>query len=313
MKIVFLDAKTLGEDIDYGRFEQLGEVVFYPFSVPEEVPERVKDAEVIVVNKTRIDEAAVGQAKRLRLVCVTGTGINHLDREYLEARGIAWRNVAGYSTESVAQHTFAMLFYLMEHLRFYDDYVREGRYVNDKAFTHFASSFHELNGKTWGILGLGAIGRRVADLAMAFGARVIYCSASGRAPQEGYCQVDFDTLLRSSDILSVHAPLNEFTEGRMDASAFEKMKRSAIFLNVGRGAIVREQDLADALNNGRICAAGIDVLGQEPMRPDCPLLQVKDKNRLLVTPHIAWAAVETRQRLMEIVAEQIREFFEPRC
>lgn len=310
MKIVFLDMKTLGEEIDYGPFEQLGEVVFYPFSAQEEIPERVKDAEVIVVNKARMDAKSIGEARNLRMVCVTGTGTNNLDKEYLQSQGIAWRNVAGYSTESVAQHTFAMLFYLMEHLRFYDDYVRQESYIDDKEFTHFSSSFHELKGKTWGIFGLGAIGRRVADLASAFGAKVIYYSASGRAPQNGYRQVDFDTLLRSSDILSIHAPLNEFTEGRMNVSAFQKMKGSAILLNLGRGAIVCEQDLADALNAGLISAAGLDVLIQEPMSGKSPLLGVKDKNRLLITPHVAWAAVETRQRLMGIVAEQIREFFE---
>ena len=265
MKIVFLDAKTLGDDIDYTQFEQLGEVVKYPFSSSEEVPERAADADVLIVNKVLVNENTVGSARNLKLVCVTATGTNNLDKDYLAERGIEWRNVAGYSTESVAQHTFAILFYLMENLRYYDDYVKEGQYINDRIFTHFGKTFHELNGMTWGILGLGAIGRRVADIAGLFGAKVIYYSASGAPEQEGYHQVDFDTLLRESDILSIHAPLNEYTEGIMDAEAFRRMKNEAILLNLGRGPIIREADLADALNNGEIRAAGLDVLCTEPM------------------------------------------------
>lgn len=309
MKIVFLDAKTLGDDIDLTGFEQMGEVVKYPFTTAEEAPDRVKDADVLIVNKVLINRQTISSAGNLKLVCVTATGTNNLDKDYLAERGIAWRNVAGYSTESVAQHTFAILFYLMENLRYYDDYVRDGRYVNDRIFTHFARTFHELQGMTWGILGLGAIGRRVADIAGMFGARVIYYSASGAPAQEGYHQVDFDTLLSESDILSIHAPLNEYTEGIMDAEAFRKMKSSAILLNLGRGPIINEADLAAVLNAGELKAAGLDVLCTEPMAKDNPLLDVHDKDRLLITPHIAWATVEARQRLMKIIEGQIREFF----
>lgn len=309
MKIVFLDAKTLGDDIDYTGFEQMGEVVRYPFTSSEEAPDRVKDADVLVVNKVLVNRRTISSAENLKLVCVTATGTNNLDKDYLAERGIAWRNVAGYSTESVAQHTFAILFYLMENLRYYDDYVKEGRYINDRIFTHFAKTFHELNGMTWGILGLGAIGRRVADIAGMFGAKVIYYSASGAPAQEGYHQVDFDTLLSESDILSIHAPLNEYTEGLMDAEAFRKMKSSAILLNLGRGPIINESDLAAALNAGEISAAGLDVLCAEPMSKENPLLDVHDKDRLFITPHIAWATVEARQRLMKIIEGKIREFF----
>ena len=308
MKIVFLDAKTLGDDIDYSGFEQMGEVVRYPFTSPEEAPERVTDADVLIVNKVPVNSRTIASAEHLKLVCVTATGTNNLDKDYLAQRGIAWRNVAGYSTESVAQHTFAMLFYLLENLRYYDDYVKDEHYINDRIFTHFARTFHELGKMTWGILGLGAIGRRVADLAKMFGARVIYYSASGAPAQDGYAQVDFDTLLAESDILSVHAPLNEYTEGLMDAEAFRRMKSSAILLNLGRGQIINESDLAEALNGETIRAAGLDVLCAEPMSKDNPLLTVRDKDRLLITPHIAWAAVETRQRLMKIIEGQIREF-----
>ena len=309
MKLVFLDAKTIGEDIDLSSYDALGEVVKYGFSAPEEIPERVKDADVLIINKIEINEQTIGAAQNLKLVCVTATGTNNLDKEYLAKRGIAWRNVAGYSTESVTQHTFALLFYLLEKMRYYDDYVKDEKYVNDTVFTHFTEHFNEINGKTWGIIGLGAIGRRVADIAKAFGAHVIYYSASGSAPQEGYEQVDFETLLSESDIVSVHAPLNEYTKNLMDKKAFAKMKKTAIFLNLGRGPIVVEQDLCDALEAGDIAAAGLDVLCKEPMSETNPLVKIKDSKRLIITPHIAWASVEARNRLMQIIAGQIKDFF----
>lgn len=309
MKLLFPDIKTIGEDLDLSCFEQFGEVVKYPFSTPEELRERSKDADVIIFNKVRIDEASVGEATHLKLVCVTGTGTNNIDKNYLAARNIAWRNVAGYSTESVAQHTFAMLFFLLGKLSFYDSYVKEDHYTNDTSFAHFSQQFHELNGKTWGIIGLGNIGRRVADIAKVFGANVIYTSPSGQPPQEGYTQTDMDTLLCTSDIISVHAPLNEYTENLIDKAAFDKMKDTCVFLNLGRGAIVVEDDLADALKNGSIAAAGLDVLPVEPMSETSPFREIKDSKHLLITPHIAWASVESRTRLMQIICGQVKEFF----
>ena len=309
MKIVFLDAKTIGDDIDLSAFEKLGEVVTYNFSTTEEALERTVDADVIVLNKVEINEHSIGKAKKLKLVCVTATGTNNLDKEYLKSRGIEWRNVAGYSTESVAQHTFAMLFYLLEKLNYYDGYVKGGHYVNDRIFTHFEEKFSEIEGKTWGIIGLGNIGRRVAQIAECFGANVIYYSPSGSPAQKGYHQVDFDTVLTQSDILSVHAPLTDKTKNLMNKSAFAKMKSSAIFLNLGRGAIVVESDLAYALENQLIAAAGLDVLCTEPMEAENPLLQIEDSRKLLITPHIAWASIEARTRLMHIILNQIKEFF----
>ncbi len=309
MKIVFLDRKTIGEDIDLSIFNTLGDVVLYDYTSSEQVPERVSDADVVVINKVLINENTIGTAKNLKLVCVTATGTNNLDKDYLAERNIAWRNVAGYSTESVAQHTFAMLFFLMEHLSYYDNYVKTGNYINDTLFTHFDKKFHQLSGMTWGIIGLGAIGRRVADIAKLFGANVIYYSASGAAAQNGYTQVDFDTLLSTSDIVSVHAPLNRYTENLMDENAFSKMKSTCIFLNLGRGAIVNEAALTQALNHKLIAAAGLDVLTIEPMSQDSPLLKVNDKDKLLITPHIGWASVEARTNLMNIIAGQIKEYF----
>lgn len=310
MKIVFLDAKTIGEDLDLKGFDELGEVVKYDFSPDEEIPMRVRDADVIVTNKANVNEKTVSGAKNLKIVCVTATGTNNLDKPYLEKRGIIWHNVAGYSTESVAQHTFAMLFYLLEKLRYYDDYVKEERYVNDKIFTHFEKTFWQISGKTWGIAGLGEIGRRVAQIARAFGCRIIYYSTSGKNHNSAYEEVDFDTLLAQSDILSVHAPLNEETKGLFNEAAFEKMKPEAIFLNLGRGPIVNERDLAGVLSQGKIAGAGLDVLSAEPMAKENPLRLIKDSEKLLITPHIAWAGLEARTRLMEIVLQQIKESLE---
>lgn len=308
MKIVFLDAKTIGDDIDLSGYDTSGEVVKYDFSTSEEVPARASDADVLVLNKVQVNEQTIGSARNLKLVCVTATGTNNLDKDYLAKRNIAWRNVAGYSTESVAQHTFAMLFYLLEKLRYYDDYVKDGRYVNDTIFTHFAEHFFQISGKTWGIIGLGNIGKKVADIAKAFGANVIYYSTSGKNMQDGYTRVDFDTLLTSSDIISVHAPLTPETEGLMNAEAFSKMKPSAIFLNLGRGPIVVEEDLAAALEEGKLAAAGLDVLCIEPMCADNPLLRIQDSKKLLITPHIAWASVEARTNLMNIILKQIQDW-----
>ncbi|GHU40875.1 2-hydroxyacid dehydrogenase [Clostridia bacterium] len=309
MKLVFLDAKTIGDDIDLSGYERFGEVVKYRFSKPEEVPQRVTDAEVLIVNKVPINEQTVGSATKLKLVCVTATGTDNLDKEYLKGRGIAFRNVAGYSTETVAQHTFALLFYLVEKMPYYDDYVKGEHYIGDTSFTHFDKVFHEIHGKTWGIIGLGAIGQRVADIAKLFGCQVIYYSTTGKNNQDGYMRVDFDTLLLRSDIISVHAPLNEQTRGLMNGAAFSKMKKEAIFLNLGRGPIVVEQDLAHALCEREIGAAGLDVLSEEPMSADSPFRRIKDSSRLVITPHIAWASVEARRRLMKIIEGQIEEFF----
>lgn len=308
MKLVFLDVKTIGEDMDLSPFEAFGEVVKYDFSTPAQARERTRDADIIILNKVPVNEYSIGEAANLKLVCVTATGTNNLDKEYLASRQIAWRNVAGYSTESVAQHTFAMLFYLLEHLHYYDAYVKSERYVGDVSFTHFDHVYHELYGKTWGIIGLGNIGRRVADIAKLFGCRVIYYSTSGVHDQPGYERVEFETLLQESDIVSVHAPLNENTQNLMNADAFARMKQSAIFLNLGRGQIVEEAALCQALKQGGIAAAGLDVLSEEPMNPDNPLRTIKDSEKLLITPHIAWASVEARTRLMEIIAGQIRDF-----
>ena len=310
MKIVFLDRKTIGEDIDLTKFHAFGDLVEYDFSTSQEIPARIEDADIIITNKCNMNEETLAGAKNLKLICVTATGTNNLDKEYLEKRKIAWRNVAGYSTETVAQHTFALLFYLYENLAYYDAYVKEEKYVNDKMFTHFAKSFHQLAGKTWGIIGLGAIGKRVAEIASVFGCKVQYFSTSGRNHDSQYQEVDLQTLLKTSDIVSIHAPLTDDTLHLIGEKELSQMKESAILINVGRGPIIVEKDLADALDRGIIAAAGIDVLDTEPMREDNPLRHIKDSTKLLITPHIAWASVEARVRLMDIIYGQIKEFLE---
>ena len=308
MKIVFLDAKTIGDDLDLSGFDRFGEVVKYDYSTPEEAAVRSREADVLIVNKVQINEASTGEAEHLKLVCVTATGTNNLDKEYLERRNIAWRNVAGYSTETVAQHTFALLFYLMEKMNYYEQYVKSGKYMNDRLFTHFSNVFYELNGKTWGIIGMGNIGRRVAEIAKVFGCNVIYYSTTGKNQQQDFQRVEWEELLTQSDIISVHAPLTDATLNLMDAEAFAKMKPSAIFINVGRGPIVVEEDLCRALETGEIAAAGLDVLREEPMSKDNPLQRIQDSSKLVITPHIAWASVEARKRLMKIVEKQIEDF-----
>ncbi|MCR5271586.1 MAG: D-2-hydroxyacid dehydrogenase [Lachnospiraceae bacterium] len=307
-KIVFLDAKSVGDDINLEKFKDFGDLVLYDFSSPGEIPDRVKDADIIITNKCKMDRATLGEAKKLKLICVTATGTNNLDKDFLDSKNIAWRNVAGYSTETVAQHTFAMLFYLLERLSYYDAYVKDEKYVNDTLFTHFANHFHQLCDMKWGVIGLGAIGERVYNIAKTFGCDMCYYSTSGRNSKEGYNRVEFDELLKTCDIVSVHAPLNEATEGLMNADAFKKMKKNAIFINVGRGPIVDEKALYDALVNNEIYGAGLDVLSVEPMREDNPLVKFKDSTRLIITPHIAWASVEARINLMNIIYDQIKEY-----
>ena len=308
MKIVFLETKTLGEDVSLEAFEALGEVVRYELSDPAKNAERAKDADILVVNKIPMEEENLALAENLKLICLTATGTNNVDFSYTNQRGIAVTNVKGYSTQSVVQHSFAMLFYLYEKLPYYESYVKSGDYSRNDIFCHFDAKFHELYGKTWGIIGLGEIGRSVAAIAKLFGCRVIYYSTSGKNDNPDYERVDFDTLLRESDVVSVHAPLNEATLNLIDAEALAKMKKSAILLNLGRGPIANQEALAEALENDVIAGAGLDVLTVEPMEPDNPLLRIQDSTKLLITPHIAWATVEARQRCADEVAENIRAF-----
>ena len=308
MKIVFLEADSLGEDMKLDHFFEIGEVVVYGKTTVEQVPERIAEADAVIVNKLPMNKETLSGAGFLKYIGLTATGVNNIDFDYTNKRGITVTNVAGYSTEVVAQHTFAMMFYLLEHLRYYDDYVKSGKNIKSESFCHMDRRFTELAGKTWGIIGLGAIGKKVAELATAFGCKVIYYSASGKKRSELYEQTDLDTLLANSDIVSCHAPLNDKTYHMMDYEQFCKMKPTAIFINVGRGPIVDEKGLAKALKKEKIGAAGLDMLEVEPMDPENPLLKIQDSNKLIITPHIAWAAKETRFRVVDEVVKNIERF-----
>ncbi|MDF2539316.1 MAG: hypothetical protein K0S76_2337 [Herbinix sp.] len=308
MKIVFLETDTLGNDVELAPFDQLGEVIKYPASDPVQNAKRIKDAEVVIVNKVPMNEATLGGAGSLKLICITGTGTNIVDFDYTNSRNITVANVKGYSTQSVIQHTFALFFYLYEKLSYYDHFVKSGDYIRSDIFSHFTMKFHELSGKTWGIIGLGEIGRGVADVAKLFGCKVIYYSTSGQNTNPNYTQVDFDTLLKESDVISIHAPLNNATKDLINEEELQKMKKSAVLLNLGRGPIINENALAKALKENWIGAAGLDVLTVEPMLATNPLAEIKDSTKLIITPHIAWATVEARQRVTQEVYKNIVAF-----
>lgn len=307
-QIVILETASIGEDMDLSEFDKLGDVVAYTTVDKEDLPVLIKDATILVINKTVLDADLLRHAKKLKLICLFATGYNNVDLDYCKDAGILVSNVRGYSTPSVAQHTFALLFYLYEKLPYYDHYVKSGRYSRDDSFTYFEKYFNEIEGKTWGIVGLGDIGRRVASIATAFGANVVYYSTSGAHDDPTYPRVDFETLLKTCDIISCHAPLNDKTYHLFDYEAFSQMKETAYFINVGRGASVVEEDLVRALNEDLIAGAGIDVMEVEPLPASSPLLGVRNSMRLVITPHIAWASVESRTRCVNEVYENIRSF-----
>lgn len=308
MKIVFLETECLGEGMDYDSFSDFGEVVQYKYSSLDEVPKRIEDADIIVLNKIPMNESTLAGAKNVKLICITATGTNVVDFPYTNARGITVVNVKGYSTQTVAQHTFAIYFALAERIAYYDDYVKCKKYSNSEMFVHYGPKFHDLSGQTWGIVGLGDIGKKVAKIANAFGCKIQYYSTTGKNNDSEVKQVSLEELLQTSDIISIHAPLNEVTENMFTSEKFDKMKSNAILLNLGRGPIVNEQDLAEAINEGKIAGAALDVFTQEPLPAESPLLSVNEPERLILTPHIAWASVEARMRLLNETYLNIEAF-----
>lgn len=308
MKIVVLEKMSLGLDIDISFFEEFGEVTYYDNTSVNEIADRIAEADIVIANKAPLNESTLQGAKNVKIICETATGYNNVDLAYCEKRGIRVTNAVGYSTPIVAQHTFAMALYLLEKLPVYDTYVKNGDYEKAPMFTCFEPYFTELEGKTWGIIGLGNIGRKVAEIAKIFGCRVIFYSASGKNDTTDFERVDFDTLLAESDILSLHCPLTDRTQNLMNAEAFAKMKNTAILINVARGPVVDEQALFDALNSGQIAAAGLDVLAKEPIAADNPLAKIKDSTKLLITPHMAWASREARIRCAREVYLNIKSF-----
>jgi len=308
MKIIFLETDTLGDDVDLTPFNRLGEVIKYSCSDPDKDAERSKDADVIIVNKVPMKETTLSKADHLKLICITGTGTNIVDFNYTNSRNIAVANVKGYSTQSVVQHTFALFFYVYEKMSYYDQFVKSGNYIKSDIFSHFKVKFHELSGKTWGIIGLGEIGKGVAEVAKLFGCKILYYSTSGKNSNPSYEQVNLDTLLKLSDVISIHAPLNDSTRDLIGENELQKMKNSAVLLNLGRGPIINEQALTKALKEDWIAAAGLDVLSTEPMLASNPLIDIQDSTKLVITPHIAWATVEARQRVTEEVLQNIIAF-----
>ena len=306
MKIVFLDSKTLGSDINLDQFDSLGEVIYYDFTAPCDVPERVKDADVIITNKAIVNKNSMENSD-IKLICITATGMNNIDLEYAQEKGIPVKNVAGYSTSSVAQLTFSYILQFVQKINFYDNYVKSGGWENSDIFTNNDKPFYELNGKTVGIIGLGNIGKEVAKIATVFGCKVIYYSTSGKNNDNSYKNVSLEVLLKESDIISIHCALNEQTNNLLNKNNLDNLKDGAILLNLGRGGLVNEQDITDTLNNGSDIYFATDVTTVEPIQKSSPLLTINDKERVIITPHIAWASIEARTRLMDLVYKNIMD------
>ncbi len=308
--IVFLDAETLGETTGFYRLTKQGNLTVYQSTPPELIVERIHGREIVITNKVLIDKAVMNACPSLQLICVAATGMNNVDLDYAVSKGITVKNVAGYSTESVVQHTFTMLFYLMGNIRYYDDYVRQGQYIRSHMFTHHGKPFSEICGRKFGIIGMGTIGKRVTTVATAFGAEVCYYSTTGKNKIAGFTQLSFEELITTSDIISIHCPLNDLTHDLIKYEQFRMMKKEVLLINAGRGGIVNESDLARALNEKLIGGAALDVMQNEPPDESNPLFHIDQPEKLLITPHIAWASIESRDRLLEGISGNIAEFLQ---
>ena len=306
MKIVILDRETLGTDVDLRIFDKFGEVVSYDITKEDETLDRVKEADIVITNKVVIDSDIMDNSN-LKLICISATGMNNVDLVHAKKKNIEVKNVAGYSSSSVAQVAFSMIFHFANKLNYYKKFVDEGNWQKCEIFTHIDALFHELDGKRVGVIGLGDIGRNFAKKAKAFDCEVVYYSTSGKNSNSEYERVELDELLSTSDIISIHCPLNEDTKDLLNYENMKNIKDGAILLNLGRGGIINEPDLAKIIDEKEIYC-GIDVVSVEPIEESNPLLKVKNKEQLLLTPHIGWASIEARARLIELVAKNIEEF-----
>lgn len=306
MKIVILDRKTLGFDIDVSIFEKFGEFEIHDITDAKETKDRIKNADIVLTNKVYLGKEEL-ENSGVKLICITATGTNNVDLVYAKENNIEVKNVAGYSTSSVVQLAFSMIFHFVQKLNYYKSYVDNGNWQKSDMFTHIDKPFFELDGKRVGIIGLGEIGRDLAKKAKAFNCEVVYFSTSGKNSNSEYKQVSLDELLKTSDIISVHAPLNDATKDLLNYENMQNIKSGAILLNLGRGGIINEADLAKIIDEKEIYC-GIDVVSKEPIDKENPLLKVKNKEQLLLTPHIAWASIEARKRLVGMVAKNIEEF-----
>ena len=302
MKIVVLDRNSIGMDIELDGLARFGEVVVYDKTEPDELIDRVTDANIIVLNKVKITEDVIASAKKLKLICIFATGYDNIDVKAAKKYEVAVCNVPGYSTDSVALFTVANVLSLYTHLREYNDYVVSGEYSKSGIPNKLTPVYHEIKGKTWGIIGLGNIGRAVADVAKALGAKVL---ANKRTPVSDYECVDIDTLCRESDIISIHCPLNEQSRDLINKDKISLMKKDVVIVNEARGAVVNERDITDAIKKGMIGAFGSDVYSSEPFTSDHPFYEIKDFCNVLFTPHAAWGAYESRVRCMNIICENI--------
>ena len=309
MKIVILERNSVGTDVSVDCIRDFGEVTVYRNTVTvEEVKERIQDADIVIANKSPLNRETLEDAKNVKLICEFATGFDNCDLAYCSSRGIKVTNVRDYCTGMVAQHTFAMALALSEKLMHYDTYVKSGEYSSQDRFSNFDIPFYELEGKTWGIVGMGHIGRKVASIAKGFGCHVMFHSVTGKSSCKDYPQVDKDTLLAESDYLSLHCPLSELTKNFIDADSLKKMKKTAVLINVARGKVVDNTALYETLMQGQIAAAGLDVVEEEPLKSSNPLSQIKDSTKLIITPHLAWASVEARQRCVWEAHENIAAF-----
>lgn len=306
-KIIFLDSNTLGNDIDLSLLDQFGQVELCTNISQDSIKDRIRDVDCVLVNKMLLGKEEL-QGSRVKLIVLTSTGTNVVDLNYCFQQGITVCNAANYSTSSVALHTMMLYLALNNRLLEFNDYIYSRQYSMSKLFTSFDYPFKEAKGKTWGIVGMGAIGQEVARLAESFGMKVQYYSTTGNNNEQRYSQVDFKTLLRTSDVISLHCPLNDQNRNLFTLATFNQMRKEAILINVARGGIVNENDLVTALDDQLIQAAGLDVFSREPLPEDSPLLRVKDPKRLLLTPHVAWASQEARQLLFKIICDNIAGF-----
>ncbi|MEQ8417495.1 MAG: D-2-hydroxyacid dehydrogenase [Imperialibacter sp.] len=308
MKLVFLDTKTIGDVPNIKSLERFGEAIYYETTSSDQTLERVREADIIITNKVVIDRGTVNEAKQLKLICIAATGTNNVDIAAANELGIPVKNAVDYSSKSVAQGTFAILLQLINKVPYYDNYVKSGAYSKTDIFTHFEKPFWELSGKRFGIIGLGSIGLQVAKIAEAFGAEVVYYSASGQSYEVPYPRMELEEFLATADVVSIHAPLNQHTSNLINYERLGLMKRSGLLINAGRGGIVNETDLVRGLNEGLIAGAGIDVFAREPLDPQSPLFLVNEKEKLVMTPHSIWASMEARTLLIDKVGQNIQEF-----
>lgn len=308
MKIVILDSLTLGE-VDLKRFEDFGELSIYSHTQKDEILPRCKDAEIIITCKVPFDAQTLDALPALKLIALTSTGTNIIDLQKAKELGVEVRNVAGYSTFAVAQHTLMLVLALLAKLPFYDEYCKSSKWCDSLVFTHIVEGCEEIEGKEWGIVGFGSIGKQTAKLASALGAKVSYASTSGQNNDKSFPQKSLEELLSSSDIISIHSPLNPQTYHLLDFSKLSLLKNNAILINVGRGGIIDEDALVERMKESEICF-GSDVLEVEPLKKNHPLLTPSLLPRLLLTPHTAWAYRQTRERLIDSVYQNVKTFLE---